>query len=74
LWVKMTSFWDVPPCSLVEVYRRFRGACFLHLRACTRLHCASSQMTVIFILAAVRTWILIITGGCLRKSGEGYIT
>jgi hypothetical protein len=26
----MTVFWDVAPCSLVEVYRRFRGACCLH--------------------------------------------
>jgi hypothetical protein len=24
--VKVTVFWDVGPCSLVEVYRRFRGA------------------------------------------------
>jgi hypothetical protein len=23
----MTIFWVVAPCSLVEVYRRFRGAC-----------------------------------------------
>jgi hypothetical protein len=23
--MKMTVFWDVAPCSLVEVYRRFRG-------------------------------------------------
>jgi hypothetical protein len=23
-------FGDVAPCSLVEVYRRFRGACYLH--------------------------------------------
>jgi hypothetical protein len=21
-----TAFWDIPPCSLLEVYRRFRGA------------------------------------------------
>jgi hypothetical protein len=28
---KMTVFWDVAPCSLVEVYQRFRGAyCFHH--------------------------------------------
>jgi hypothetical protein len=27
---KITVFWDVAPCSLVEVYRRFRGACCLH--------------------------------------------
>jgi hypothetical protein len=32
-WVtllKMTVFWDVVPCCLVEVYRRFRRACCLH--------------------------------------------
>jgi hypothetical protein len=28
--MKMTVFWDVAPCSLVEVYRRFRGAYCLH--------------------------------------------
>jgi hypothetical protein len=29
--LKMTVFWDVAPCRLVEVYRRFRGAyCFHH--------------------------------------------
>jgi hypothetical protein len=28
--VKMAVFWDVVLCSLVEVYRRFRGACCLH--------------------------------------------
>jgi hypothetical protein len=27
---KMTVFWVVTHCSLVEVYRRFRGACCLH--------------------------------------------
>jgi hypothetical protein len=28
--MKMTVFWDVAPCCLVEVYRRFRCACCLH--------------------------------------------
>jgi hypothetical protein len=28
--MKMAVFWFVAPCSLVEVYRRFRGACCLH--------------------------------------------
>jgi hypothetical protein len=28
--MKMTVFWVVAPCSLVEVYRRLRGACCLH--------------------------------------------
>jgi hypothetical protein len=27
---KMTVFWVVAPCSLVEVYQRFRGPCYLH--------------------------------------------
>jgi hypothetical protein len=29
----MAVFWVVAPCSLVEVYRRFRGACCLHHQA-----------------------------------------
>jgi hypothetical protein len=28
--MKMSVFWDVAPCSLVDVYRRFRGAYSLH--------------------------------------------
>jgi hypothetical protein len=28
--VKMTVFWDVAPCSLIKVYRRFKCACCLH--------------------------------------------
>jgi hypothetical protein len=28
--MRMTVFWVVAPCSLVEVYRRFIGACSLH--------------------------------------------
>jgi hypothetical protein len=27
---KMAVFWVVAPCSVVEVYRRFRGRCCLH--------------------------------------------
>jgi hypothetical protein len=26
--LKMTVFWDVAPCSLVEIRRRFRGVCY----------------------------------------------
>jgi hypothetical protein len=29
---KMTVFWVVAPCCLVEVYERFRGPCCLHHR------------------------------------------
>jgi hypothetical protein len=28
--MKMAVFWTVALCSLVEVYRRFRGSCCLH--------------------------------------------
>jgi hypothetical protein len=27
---KMAVFWVIAPCSLVEVYQRFRGPCWLH--------------------------------------------
>jgi hypothetical protein len=30
--MKIAVFWVVAPCSLVEVYQRFRGACCLHHR------------------------------------------
>jgi hypothetical protein len=58
----MAVFWDVP-CSLVEFYRRFRGACYLHyqgdeevvstsetsVKLSTRLHGAKSQKIAILI-------------------------
>jgi hypothetical protein len=28
--MKMVVFWVVAPCSLVNLYRRFRGSCCLH--------------------------------------------
>jgi hypothetical protein len=28
--MKMTVFWVVAPCNLIDVYRHFRGACCLH--------------------------------------------
>jgi hypothetical protein len=28
--LKMTVFWDVAPCNLVEIYRHFTGTCCLH--------------------------------------------
>jgi hypothetical protein len=46
-----TIFCILAPCSLVEVYRRFRGACCLHRRGDDR----NNQNTAIFILAAMRT-------------------
>jgi hypothetical protein len=63
--MKMTVFWDVAPCSLVEIYLRFRGAyCLNHQgndgRGGTHHRnvglVATSQKIVIFIFAALRTW------------------
>jgi hypothetical protein len=66
--MKMTVVWDVAPC-LIQI-RRFRGAYYLNnqgnammieavsmseMSISARLHGAISQMTVIFILATVRT-------------------
>jgi hypothetical protein len=30
--IKFRVFWEVLPCSHLDVDRRFRGACFLHLQ------------------------------------------
>jgi hypothetical protein len=46
--MKMAVFSVVAPCSLVQVYRRFRGSCCLHHQD------ATTQKAAIFILAAVR--------------------
>jgi hypothetical protein len=47
--------------NLVEIYRCFRGAyCLRHqgeLSICTRLHGATFQKTVIFILASHSMWL-----------------
>jgi hypothetical protein len=55
LIMKVAVFRVVAPCSLVDVYRRLRGACYLHHQTFTRLHVATAQKTVIFILAVLRT-------------------
>jgi hypothetical protein len=36
--MKMTVFWDVVPCSLLEIDRRFRGAYCLHHQDDSHLH------------------------------------
>jgi hypothetical protein len=50
--MKMTVFWDVAPCSLVDAGQRFRGAYCLHLKRRSisiRLQGVTPQKTVIFI-------------------------
>jgi hypothetical protein len=45
--MKMAVFWVEAPCSLVHVYCRFTGTCYLHHQGGVK--------TAVFILAAVRT-------------------
>jgi hypothetical protein len=60
----MTIFWDVAPCSRVEIYRRLRGAIFLMMEAVSisetsENFCQTARRNtpeVIFILAAVESW------------------
>jgi hypothetical protein len=58
--MKMTAFWDTPPCSLVEVDRHFSGAYCLnhlgddggsitHLRNVGLLHGSVSHKAVILV-------------------------
>jgi hypothetical protein len=50
-------FWDVAPCSLVDIHRRFGGAYSLHLKlpsVSTKLRDAASQKTASLILPLVR--------------------
>jgi hypothetical protein len=63
--LKMRVFWDIAPCSLVGVDRRFRGVYCLYYLMMEALHTlemsvfsnktAISQKTFIFIFDAVRT-------------------
>jgi hypothetical protein len=65
--MKIRAFWDVAPCSLVGVDRRFRGAYCLHhqgeIDECsthlwnvrstpTSLHCATCQKALIFYISS----------------------
>lgn len=43
--LKITVFWAVESCSVVEVYQRFGGTCYLHHER--------DPKTIIFILAAM---------------------
>jgi hypothetical protein len=46
-WIhlKMAVFWVVAPCSVVEVYQRFRGTFFLHHQITLMMEVASTSET-----------------------------
>jgi hypothetical protein len=43
--MKMAVFWNVAPCSLVEVYQRIRGPCCLHRLIALMMQAASTAET-----------------------------
>jgi len=45
--VKITIFWDVTPCSLVEMQQCFRGTCCPKCESGRSLHCITSQKRAI---------------------------
>jgi hypothetical protein len=45
--MKMAVFWVVAPCSLVEVYQRFRGPCCLHHQIALMMEAARTSETVV---------------------------
>jgi hypothetical protein len=44
---KMAAFWVVAPCSLVEVYQRFRGPCCLPHPGARKMEAARTSGTVV---------------------------
>jgi hypothetical protein len=59
--MKMAVFGVVAPCSLVELYHRFRGPCCLHHQGnSTRLHCATTQKTAIFRLIIILQFLFLL--------------
>jgi hypothetical protein len=68
-YFQTTVFWDVAPCSLIEVYQRFGGSYCLYPQAMMteavrtsetlEKFCQTTRCNIpedIFILAAGRTW------------------
>jgi hypothetical protein len=58
--MKKATFWDIMPCSMAAVYRRFRGMCCLHLQGRTVKVCQTTQRhikkkTLLIIAKAVGT-------------------
>jgi hypothetical protein len=45
--MKMAVFWVVEPCSLVEVYQRFRGPCCLHQGIALMMEAARTCETLV---------------------------
>jgi hypothetical protein len=40
---QITAFWNVTPCSMVDIYQCFRGTCWLHLQGRTIINAGRKQ-------------------------------
>jgi hypothetical protein len=53
---KMDVFWVVEPCSLVEVYHRFRGTCCLHHQNALMMQAARTSETSVNFYQTTRRY------------------
>jgi hypothetical protein len=51
---KMTVFWVVAPCNLVEIYKRFKGPCCLHHQGCSTFNGRNEPTSSIRVVRNVR--------------------
>jgi hypothetical protein len=63
----MTVFWDIAPCSFVEVNRRFGGTYCLHHQGDVMTSRRCIQKAVIFLLAAMRSHIELVYAEVIRE-------
>jgi hypothetical protein len=54
--IKMAVFWVVAPCSLVEVYQRFRGNCCLHHQGALMMEAARTSETLVHFYQTTRRY------------------
>jgi hypothetical protein len=60
---KMAVFWVVAPCSLVEVYQRFRGPCCLHHQGDEYIKDGFEVLTAVAVF-----WVV---SGCTHRPDDG---
>jgi hypothetical protein len=53
----MTALWDIAPCSLVELYRRFVGVNCLHHQGALAMEAARTSETLVYFKETTRRYI-----------------
>jgi hypothetical protein len=54
--MKMAVFWVIAPCSLVEVYERFRGPCCLQHQGALKIEAARTSETLVNFYQTTRRY------------------